>query len=162
MSNCYLHSKLPKTVNLEIVRCVKMTMDDGTEYTVKIDDLVGIQFIKNDNQILVRKGRVKDLVVINSRELSTRSDNVSKIILDCSEQFSVKIVEIKFSDVIKIGKIDDEFNDYNDRITELDPSHLEESSDVAEIPVKDQYLHNEDECTIHNTTVTTRGFAVTR
>lgn len=118
------HLKLPKVTNLEMVKCVKVSMNNET-YTIKVDDLVAIQFVKNDKQILVRRGRIKDLVVINERQLSTKSDNVSRIILDCSEQFTVKILEIRFSDVIKIDDIDAEFEDYSDRIEHLPPNFIE-------------------------------------
>ena len=131
------HSKLPKVVNLDMVKCVKITMSNDEEYTLKVDDLVAIQFIKDDKRILVRRGRVKDLVVISSRELSCKEDNVSRIILDCSEQFTVKILEIKFSEVIKIGNIDDEFEDYSDRITELKPDHMKECEHGTHIPVRE-------------------------
>ena len=124
MSCVQNHLKLPKAVNLEMVRCVKMTMSNEEEYTVKVGDIVAIQFVKDDKRILVRRGRIKDLVVVNKRELSTPTDNVSRIILDCSEQFTVKIIEIKFTDVIKIGGIDDEFEDYSDRITELESNFI--------------------------------------
>ena len=136
--NC-MHSqlKLPRAIDLDMVKCVKITMNNDEEYTVKVDDLVAIQFVKDDKKILVRRGRVKDLVVINKRELSTKADNVSHIILDCSEQFSVKILEIKFSDIIKVGGIDDEFEDYSDRITELKPDCMHEHDGGVSIPVRE-------------------------
>lgn len=111
----HAHSKLPRAVDLDMVKCAKLKMNNGKEYVVKVDDLVAIQFVKNDEHILIRRGRVKDIVVINKRELSCPTDTVSHIILDCSEQFSVKILEIKFSDVIEIGRIDDELTDYTHR-----------------------------------------------
>lgn len=155
------HLKLPKAINLDMVKCVKITMNNEEEYTVKVDDLVAIQFVKNDSQILVRRGRIKDLVVVNQRELSTKTDNVSRIILDCSEQFTVKILEIKFTDVIKIGKIDDEFEDYSDRITELKPEHLHECEHGVSIPVREHGMHTKEECP-HKPTLTSRGFAITK
>lgn len=179
MRNC-LHNnlKLPKAVDLDMVRCVKVTMSNEESYTVKVDDLVAIQFVKNDQQILVRRGRIKDLVVINRRELSTKTDNVSHIILDCSEQFTVKLIEIKFSDVIKIGGIDDEFEDYSDRITQLEPGHLKDcKADGCKIPVREHGFHTKEECPVNkcepkhcvdnsnNVTkpvVTPRGFAITK
>ena len=147
------HLKLPKAVDLDMVKCVKITMSNEETYTLKVDDLVGIQFVKDDKRILVRRGRIKDLVVINKRELSTKEDNVSRIILDCSEQFSVKILEIKFSEVIKIGGIDDEFEDYSDRITELKPDHMEEFEDGVKIPVREHGMDSK---------ATPRGFAITK
>ena len=152
---------LPKATNLELVRCVKMTMDNGTTYTIKVDDLVAVQFVKNDNQILVRRGRIKDLVVVNSRELSCKTDNVSRIILDCSEQFTVKIVEIKFSSVIAIGNIDDSFDEYTDRVTELDVSSLKETGGIMISPVRnpDDKI---DATSSSKTAVASRGFAITR
>ena len=156
---CEEYSKLPKAVNLEMIRCVKVDMSNGDSYTVKQDDLVAIQFIKDNKQILVRRGRIKDLVVINRRELSKQTDNVSHIILDCSEQFTVKIIEIKFSDIIKIGSIDDEFYDYNDRIAEIKPNFIEGDS----YPVREGGLVTEDESKSTNQTpITPRGFAVTK
>lgn len=162
MRHC-LHNnlKLPKAVDLDMVKCVKITMNNEETYTVKVDDLVGIQFVKNDQQILVRRGRIKDLVVVNQRELSTKSDNVSRIILDCSEQFTVKILEIKFTDVIKIGGIDDEFEDYSDRITELKPDHTHECEHGTHIPPREHGFHTHPEhCEAH--AVTPRGFAITK
>lgn len=166
MRHC-LHNnlKLPKAVDLDMVKCVKITMSNEETYTIKVDDLVGIQFVKNDQQILVRRGRIKDLVVVNQRELSTKTDNVSRIILDCSEQFTVNILEIKFTDVIKIGGIDDEFEDYSDRITELKPGHLEDcKEDGCKIPVREHGMHTQKEhCEMHHKpAVTPRGFAITK
>ena len=166
MRHC-LHNnlKLPKAVDLDMVKCVKITMSNEEVYTVKVDDLVGIQFVKNDQQILVRRGRIKDIVVVNQRELSTKTDNVSRIILDCSEQFTVNILEIKFTDVIKIGGIDDEFEDYSDRITELNPGHIKDCKENGcEIPVREHGMHTQKEhCEMHHKpAVTPRGFAITK
>ena len=164
MRHC-LHNnlKLPKEVDIDMVKCVKITMNNEETYTVKVDDLVAIQFVKNDQQILVRRGRVKDLVVVNQRELCTKTDNVSRIILDCSEQFTVKILEIKFTDVIKIGGIDDEFEDYSDRITQLEPGHIHECEHGAHIPPRDHGMHTKEECHMHHKPVANpRGFAITK
>lgn len=152
--------KLPKATNLEMIRCVRMTMDDGKTYTIKVDDLVSIQFIKNDNQILVRKGRIKDLVVVNQRELSCKTDNVSRIILDCSEQFTVKIIEIRFSDVIAIGGINDTFESFENRTTELDVSNMQESGGILISPVRNP----DDSIEIGKSAsaVSRKGFAITR
>ena len=159
------HLKLPKTTNLEMIRCVKITMNNEETYIVKVDDLVGIQFVKDDKQILVRRGRIKELVVVNERELCTKTDNVSRIILDCSEQFTVKIIEIKFSDIIKIGNIDDEFEDYSDRITNLEPNFIE----GCEYPVREHGLVTKEEackqsstCKNNNKKNTPKGFAITK
>lgn len=123
------HLKLPKAVKLDMIRCVKIDMSNDESYTIKEGDLVGIQFVKDDSKILVRKGRIKDIVVINERATTDGCKtngipNVSHIVLDCSEQFTVKLVEIRFVDIIKIGGIDDEFDDYSDRITELEPNYM--------------------------------------
>lgn len=154
--------KLPKAVNLETIKCVKISMNNDESYTLKVDDLVAIQFVKDDKRILVRRGRVKDLVVVNQRELSCKTDNVSRIILDCSEQFTVKILEIKFSDVIKIGGIDDEFEDYSDRITELEPNYMEGNK----CPVREHGLVTKEEADTSvkhsNIAVSSRGFAITK
>ena len=162
MSHCLQNNlKLPKAINLEMVKCVKITMNNEETFTVKTDDLVAIQFVKNDNQILVRRGRIKDLVVVNQRELSCKTDNVSRIILDCSEQFTVKIVEIKFSDVIKIGGIDDEFDDYDNRITELCPNHIKDcKEDGCHIPTREHGMHTKEECP--RTPISKKGFAITK
>ena len=135
------HLKLPYANNLEMVKCVKISMSNEDSYTIKVGDLVGIQFVKDDKQILVRRGRVKDLVVINVRELSNKEDNVSHIVLDCSQQFSVKIIDIKFKDLIKIGGIDDEFEDYSDRIQELEPNYIEGNK----FPVREHGLVTKEE-----------------
>ena len=168
MGCMHKHLKLPKATNLEMVKCVKISMSNDENYTLKVDDLVAIQFVKDDKRILVRKGRVKDLVVINQRELSTRTDNVSRIILDCSEQFTVKILEIKFTDVIKIGDIDAEFEDYSDRITELEHNHIE----GCDYPVREHGLITKEECAKahdchcevpeNTSAVTPRGFVITK
>lgn len=162
--------KLPKAINLDMIRCVKITMNNGDTYTLKVDDLIAVQFVKDDNQILVRRGRVKDLVVINKRELSTKMDNVSHIILDCSEQFTVKLIEIKFSDIIKIGKIDDEFDDYSDRITELHPDHMKECEHGVKIPIREHGMETKSKCECkpepsesnEKPVMSHRGFAITK
>lgn len=162
MTCMHKHLKLPKAVNLDMVKCVKITMSNEETYNVKVDDLVAIQFVKDDKRILVRRGRIKDLVVVNCRELSTKSDNVSRIILDCSEQFTVKILEIKFSDIIKIGGIDDEFEDYSDRITELIPDHMRGYEDGIKTPVREHGIDNCDCNKDSNIAVSSRGFAITK
>lgn len=140
--NCICnHLKLPKMNKYELVKCVKISMDNGENYTIKIGDIVGIQFLKNDKQILLRKGRVKDIVIVNRRTLCTTTDNVSHIILDCSEQFSIKIIEIKLKDIIKIGNVDDVFEDYSDRITELEPNFIEGDK----LPVRQHGLVTKEE-----------------
>lgn len=120
------HLKLPVMTDCKLIKCVKISMSNGEEYTIKTDDLVGIQFVRHDERILVRRGRIKDIVVVNKRHLSDcKNDNSSHIILDCSEQFTVKTLEIKLKDIIKIGSIDDAFEDYSDRITHLKPNFME-------------------------------------
>lgn len=120
------HLKLPIMTDCKLIKCVKISMNNGEEYTIKTDDLVGIQFVRHDERILVRRGRIKDIVVVNKRHLSDcKNDNLSRIILDCSEQFTVKTIEIKLKDIIKIGDIDDTFEDYSDRITHLKPNFME-------------------------------------
>lgn len=146
--------KLPKVVKLDMVRCVKIDMSNEESYTVKEGDLVAIQFVKDDNKILVRRGRIKDIVVINDRATTDGCKtngipNVSHIVLDCSEQFTVKLIEIRFVDIIKIGGIDDEFEDYSDRITKLEPNFMEgnkcpvrEGGLVTKEEAKSQKKHN--------------------
>lgn len=139
--NCICR-KLPIMTDCQLIKCVKISMNNGEEYTVKTDDLVGIQFIKHDERILVRRGRIKDIVVINKRHLSNcNNDNVSRIILDCSEQFTVKTIEIKLKDIIKIGRIDDVFEDYSDRITHLKPNFIEGNR----IPTREHGMITEEE-----------------
>ena len=133
--------KLPKAKDITPIRCVKISMNNEKEYVIKEGDVVGVQFIK-DNLILIRKGRIKDIVVINSRQLSAPTDNVSHIILDCSEQFTVKLIEIKFTDIIAIGGIDDEFEDYDNRIKHLEPNHIEGNS----IPTRQGGMHTKSDC----------------
>ena len=163
MSHIHNHLKLPKAVNLEVVKCVKITMNNEETFTVKENDLVAIQFVKDDTRILVRRGRIKDLVVVNNRELSCKTDNVSRIILDCSEQFTVNILEIKFTDIIKIGDIDAKFEDYDDRITELKPDHMKENEDGSKIPSRDHGFHSKEEHKESGkVSVTRKGFALTK
>lgn len=118
-------NRLPKMVSVLPILACEIRMDNGESYSVKEGDIVAIQYINEREQIVVRKGRVKDIVIVNRRDIHTVCDNVSRINLDCSEQFSVHMIEIKFKDIIKIGNIDDEFDDYEDRITELEPSTIE-------------------------------------
>jgi len=135
---CHDHLKLPKAVKLDMITCVKVDMSNEESYTVKEGDLVAIQFIKDDRQILVRRGRVKDLVVINDRAITNGGKtecgipHVSHIILDCSEQFSINVIEIKIKDVIKIADINYDFNDYTERVTSLEKNYI----DGNKIPVR--------------------------
>lgn len=139
---CYCHHKpLPYVKCTELVKCIRLTMDNGKSYTVKIDDMVGIQFIKDDKRILVRRGRIKDIFIVNRRELTTNEDNVSHIVLDCSEQFSVKIIDIKLKDIIDIKGYDDEFTDYSDRIENLEPNYIEGDR----LPIRQDGLVTEEE-----------------
>ena len=133
--------KLPVMTDCKLIKCIKISMNNGEEYIVKTDDLVAIQFIRNDERIFVRKGRIHDIVLVDKRSLSSRVDNVSRIILDCSEQFTIKTIEIKLKDIIKIGGLDDEFDDYSDRITELKPNFIEENR----IPTREHGMTTEKE-----------------
>lgn len=117
--------RLPHVEDVKMIKCANIVMSNGNTFMIKEDDLVGIQFIRPDNQIIVRRGRIKDFKIVNKRELSNKVDNLSHIILDCSEQFSVKILEIKLKDIIAIGSIETEFEDYSDRITQLAPNVIE-------------------------------------
>lgn len=137
--------KLPIMNKYELIRCIKMYMNNGEEYTIKVGDLVGIQFVKDDKRILVRRGRIKDIVIYNRRTLTTSNDNLSHIILDCSEQFTIKILEIKLTDIIKIGGIDDEFEDYSDRIKQLDPNFIVDEYTGCKIPVRQNGMYTEEE-----------------
>ena len=144
--NCFCdRRKLPIINNYDLIRCIRINMSNGEQYTVKTGDLVGIQFIKNDKQILLRKGRIKEINVVNKRCLSTETDNVSCIILDASEQFSIKLIEIKLKDIIKIGAITDEFPDYSDRITELEPNFVEECKNGVKIPTRHDGMITKEE-----------------
>ena len=131
---------LPRVTNLEPVKCVKVYMSDEKEFLIKENDIIAVQFIRDDGRIVVRKGRVKDVIAVNQRELSTPKDNVSRIILDCSEQFSVKVIEIKFKNIIAVGNIDDEFTDYSDRIEKLEPNFMEGNR----IPIRHHGMHSKD------------------
>lgn len=141
MKNCCNH-KLPTVTGFSMIQCVRISLSNGEVYTLKINDLVGIQFVKNNERIFVRKGRVKDIVIVNKRNFSTLDDNASHIILDCSEQYTIKLVEIKIKDIIKVGRIEDEFDDYDDRITELDPNFIEGD---LHIPTREHGMYTEEE-----------------
>ena len=161
---CNDHLKLPKPIKLDMLRCVKIDMNNEESYIIKEGDLVGIQFIKDDKLILVRKGRIKDIVVINERCVTNGGKSeggithASHIVLDCSEQFSVKIIEIKFTDIIKIGGIDDKFDDYTDRITELKPNCIEDNK----FPVREHGLVTKEEIKDKKSAITRKGLAVTK
>jgi hypothetical protein len=148
--------RLPRTTDLKPLKCVKITMSNEKEYIVTQEDIIAVQFVRPmDNKIIIRRGRVQDLVIINQRELSTPKDNASRIILDCSEQFSVKVIEIKFKDIIAIGGIDTEFEDYSDRIEELGPNFMEGNT----IPIRHGGMCTSDEC-CKPAGITTRGVAI--
>lgn len=123
MSQISNETKLPKIENASMIKTIKLTFSNKKEFVASVDGLVAIQFIKDDKNILVRRGRVKDIVLIKQRSLTHCEDHESRIILDCSEQFSINIIEIKLKDIIDIGGIDDEFTDYSERITELTPNN---------------------------------------
>ena len=133
--------KLPKMNKFELVKCIKIHMNNGESYTIKTGDLVGIQYVKDDKTILVRKGRIKEIVTIAKRALSTHDDCVSHIILDCSAQFSINIIEIKIKDIIKIGGINDVFEDYNERIKQLEPNYI----DGNRIPTREHGMLTKEE-----------------
>ena len=42
--------KLPTMVSTDILMCVKIAMSNGETYTVKTDDLVAIQYVKDDKR----------------------------------------------------------------------------------------------------------------
>ena len=152
--------KLPGVKDINMVKCANIIMTDGKEFLIKENDLVGIQFIRNDNTIVLRKGRIKDFKVVNQRELSNKIDNLSHIILDCSEQFSVKILEIKFKDIIKIDTIDAVFEDYEDRITELTQNFIEGD---LKVPVREGGMVTKEENKKNNKNkMSSRGFAITK
>lgn len=134
--------KLPTVDKVKMVKCANIIMSDGKEYIIKENDLVGIQFIRPNGQIIVRRGRIKDFKIVNSRELSNKTDNLSHIILDCSEQFSVKIIEIKLKDIIAIDKVDAEFKDYSDRIEHLAPNYIEGD---LKVPVREGGMITKEE-----------------
>ena len=133
--------KLPVVTECKPIMGAQISMSNGESYTIKANDLVAIQFVRNDEKIFVRRGRVRDVVLVDKRQLSTNKDNVSRIILDCSEQYTVKVIEIKIKDVIKIDDISAEFPDYSDRITKLEPNYVEENT----IPVREHGMITEEE-----------------
>lgn len=135
-------NKLPSVSEIKLLTCVSLTMNNGQEYIIKQNDLVGIQFVKCDKKILVRRGRVKEIKIVNRREIGTCMDNASYIILDCSEQFTVKTVEIKIKDIIKIGSVYEKFDDYDDRVTELIPNFIEGSTII---PTREFGMYTEKE-----------------
>lgn len=159
---CHDNLKLPKAIKLDMLTCVKVEMSNEESYVLKEGDLVAVQFIKDDKQILVRRGRVKDLVVINDRAVTNGGKtecgipHVSHIILDCSEQFTVKLIEIKFKDIIKIGGIDDEFEDYSDRIEKLEPNFIEGNK----CPVREHGLVTKEETKKNKKPLSSKGIAV--
>lgn len=129
--NCMCEKmKLPKVENASMIPTIKLKFSNEKEFVISVDGLVGIQFIKDDKTILVRRGRVKDIVLIKRRELAHCEDCESRIILDCSEQFSINIIEIKLKDIIDIDEIDYEFKDYSERITELKPNNIHGNTSI--------------------------------
>lgn len=125
--------KLPHVDDIKMLKCISVTISDGRTIVLKQDDVVGIQFICGNN-ILVRRGRIKDFKIVNNRDLLCKTDNLSHIVLDCSEQFSVKIIEIKFKDIVDI-RDDENFTSYEDRITELSPGCIHGN---VHIPVRER------------------------
>ena len=73
--------KLPNFVDCEPLKCAKILMSNDEEYIVKIDDLVAIQFIKNDEKILVRRGRIKDIIIVNIYAPNTEAPQYIKQML---------------------------------------------------------------------------------
>lgn len=151
--------KLPFVEDIKMIKCANLIMNDGTNYIIKENDLVAIQCIRHDNQIVVRRGRIKDFNIVNKRELSNKVDNLSRIILDCSEQFTVKIIEIKIKDIIAIGSIDQEFKDYSERIEELTPNFLEGN---LEVPTREGGMVTKEESKNATQKKIARGFVVTK
>lgn len=143
--NCLDRGKLPVMNNYDMMKSIRMNMSNGESFIITVGDLVGVQFVKDDKQILLRKGRIKDIVVIAKKCLSTSTDNVSHIILDASEQFSIKLIEIKLKDIIKVGAITDKFPDYSDRITELDPNYIEGCNCGVKVPTRQGGMITEEE-----------------
>lgn len=137
----HCNRRLPSVKYTEPIKCFRIYMDNGEDYTIKTNDMVAIQFVKDNKRILVRRGRIKDFFVVNKRQLSKSFDDVSHIVLDCSEQFSIKIIDIRFCDIIKIGGIDDEFDDYSDRLTTIEPNYI----DGDKLPVRKGGLVTEEE-----------------
>ena len=151
--------KLPTVEDVKMIKCAKIILSNETSFIIKEDDLVGIQIVRGDDSIVVRKGRIKDFKIVNNRELSNKVDNLSHIILDCSEQFSVKILEIKLKDIVDIGPIDKEFKDYSKRITELTPNFLEGN---LEVPTREGGMVTKEEAVKNNksTKMASRGLPV--
>ena len=115
---------LPKAKSYKPLPCAEIIMDDGTTYVVRVGELVSIQFIKNDQRVLVRRGRVMDIKIANVKKLSSAEDNVSNIILDCSEQFSNDITDIKLKDILQIRHFNHNFEDLPE-IGELTLGYIE-------------------------------------
>lgn len=137
--------RLPIINNYDILKSIRINMSNGESYTVTVGDIVKVQFIKDDKQILIREGRIKDINIVNRRCLSTANDNVSYITLDASQQFSIKLIDIKLKDIIKIGDITDRFIDYSDVTTELEPNYIEGREDGMKIPTRHDGMVTKEE-----------------
>lgn len=135
--------KLPSVDNIKMLTCCSVDLSTGKNIVIKQNDLVAVQFVKGKD-IIIRRGRIAEIKVSKTRGIDDKTDNLSCIVLDCSEQFTVKIIEIKFRDVVDIGEVDGEFVDYNNRATELEVSSLRDTEEPNIIPVRE------------------RGFAVTK
>lgn len=105
---------LPKVKSCRPIACTEIQMDNGDTYVIKVGDVVSIKFIQNDERVIVRRGRVHDIRVSTKRCMNT-DDNISNIILDCSQQFSQKIIEIKIKDVLEINHYNHEYEDLNEK-----------------------------------------------
>lgn len=134
--------KLPFVSDIKMIKCANLIMSDGTNFSIKENDLIAVQFIRPDDKIIIRKGRLKDFKIINNRDINNKIDNLSHIILDCSEQFSVKIIEIKIKDIIDIGTFEKEFKDYSERIDHLAPNTLDGN---LKVPVREGGMVTKEE-----------------
>ena len=113
-------NSLPRITEVENIKSFKLFFNDK-EYCFKItqDDLISVQYINERDQIVVRRGRIKDIVAIAER--GTNYGDNSRIILDCSEQYTVKIIEVKINSIIEMGDIDkDDYKDYSNRKTDIE------------------------------------------
>ena len=136
---------LPKARYCRPISCMEILMDNGESYIVRVGELVSVQFIMNDQKIIVRRGRVYDLKIANYKNLSNSySDNISNITLDCSEQFSQKIITIKVKDILRVGGFTEEYPEYPEK-SELEPGWIE----GPHHPVRNGGLKYEEETKKH-------------
>lgn len=133
---------LPKAKSYKLLPCVEICMDDGSTYITRVGEMVSIQFIENNQRVVVRRGRVMDIKVANIKKLSSAEDNVSNIVLDCSEKFSEDIIDIKMTDILQIRHFNHNFEDLPE-IGELTPGCIE----GPHYPVREGGLIYEDQLT---------------